>query len=488
VNRGGGVPEPVPVLRGTVVAMFGSAELTELEPVRQALAQGRYDAAFQLLESAARRPRRRRAKALYRLHLAGLYALYGLDGLENGSQALRSAVETDPSISDLPLYIALFWEFNALDGESAREVVRGVEPALDGGDGEALYHAASALFTAGALEEAIALLVDLDESLLPGYLDWRRWSLTGMVEEQLGRLESAAESFERSVLLASGADQQLERLALAGCLLELHRGDDAMAVLHSVDDTLLELEEDLVQKLYLEGRAEFERGNPNLALERLEEALALSGGEGEELYAVLLAQGQVMTSLGRYAEAADLFERAVDNAAEDQLSYALHEWALALMEAGDLASAEERLDEVAADLAYPFRADALADLAEVLFKLGSFDKSEVVAEQALELGATATACFTLGSIAYEYFRLDEAVTWFERAASASEPGDPVWVLAQQLLADVFAQKGPELAERLATHARAALAFTDPANEWFLPLKGYLETAQRQLGGHRRVLN
>jgi tetratricopeptide (TPR) repeat protein len=468
--------------------MSGSADLNELEPVRQALSQGRYDAAFALLESAARRPRRRRTRALYRLHLAALYSLYGDDGLDDGSLALRSAVEVDPGIVDLALYRALFWEFGALGGESARAVKRGVKPVRQGGDSEALYHAANALYIAGALDDALAYLADLEGEELPAYLGWRRWSLIGLVEEQLGNLERAADAFGVSVGLASGADQQLERLALAGCLLELHRGDDTLAVLAGVDEGQLETADDRMHLKYLAGRAEFERGNPNLALDLFEEARVLGSGEGEEHYALLVAEGQVMSSLGRFGEAAERFSRAVDDAAEDQISYALHEWALALMETGDLSSAEERLDEVAADLAYAYRADALADLAEVLFKLGSFDRAEVVAQQALELGATATACFTLGSIAYEYFRLDEAVTWFERAASACEPGDPVWVLAQQLLADVFAQKGPEVAERLVTHARAALAYTDPANEWFLPLKGYLETAERQLGGHRRVLN
>lgn len=468
--------------------MFGSGELSDLEPVRQALAQGRYDAAFALLESAVRRRRRRRSRALYRLHLAGLYALYGDEGLEDGSTALQSALDTDPGVAELFLYQALYWEFGALSGESARAVKRGLKGVRESGDAEALYHAANALYSAGALEEALLYLAELEEADLPGYLGWRRWSLVGLIEEQLGRLEGAAAAFERSVQLALGADQQLERLALAGCLIELRRGEAALLVLGGIDESLLELQDDVVHMKYLAGRAEYERGNPNRALELLAEAGSLAGGEGEQLYALQLAQGQVMLGLGNFREAAELFESATDNAAEDQISYALHEWSLALMEAGELDSAEERLDEVVADLAYPYRADALADLAEVLCKLGNFDRAEVLATQALELGATAASCFTLGSIAYEYFRLDEAVIWFERAASASEPGEPVWVLAQQLLADVFAQKGPEVAERLATHARAALTYTDPTNEWFLPLKGYLETAEQQLGGHRRVVN
>lgn len=466
--------------------MFGSGELSELEPVRQALAQGRYDTAFALLESAARRPRRRRTRALFRLHLAALHALYGVDGMAEGTAALDSAVEADPEVVRLPLYRALHWEFRALGGELANAVRRGLEDL--GGDAEAIYHAASALYTAGDLEPARDLLEELEEAELPGYLVWRRWSTIGLIEEELGKLESAAVAFERSVELASGADKQLERLALAGCLLELHRAGEALAVLEGIEESLLELEDDVVHLKYLMGRAEHECGNPNLALELLSEARSRSRAEGEEAFPLLLAEGQVMSTLGRFEEAAEAFELALEAAVAEQRSYAAHELALALMEAGDLTASLERLEQVGGDDEYAYRADALSDLAEVLFKLGEFDRAEEVAEQALELGAVAASCFTLGSIAYEYFRLDEAVTWFERAASASEPGEPVWVLAQQLLADVFAQKGPEVAERLATHARAALAFTDPANEWFLPLKAYLAAAEKQLGGNSRVLN
>lgn len=467
--------------------MFGGAELSELEPVRQALAQGRYEAAFALLERAARRPRRRRTRALYRLHLAALYALYGYDGVEEGTVALRSAVEIDSGLEQLPLYSALYWEFGALAGEEADKVRSGLETVREEADGESLYHAASALYIAGALQDALEILATVGDAELPGYLRWRRWSLSGLAEEELGNLIAAAASFEQSVLLATGTDQQLERLTLAGCLLELHRGEDALAVLRSVDEEQLELADDVMHHRYLAGRAELERGNPNLALDYLEEARELADGEAES-FSLLLAEGQALTSLGRFPEAVAIFERAAHASPDGQRSYALHELALAQVESGEFDLALEGLEEATNDDDYPYRAEARADLAEIQLKLGNFDQAELLAQQALEDGATAQACLTLGSIAYEYYRLDEAVTWFERAASASEAGEPIWVLSQQLLADVFAQKGPQVAERLATHARAALRYVDPANEWYLPLKEYLDQAEQLLGGHGRVLN
>lgn len=470
------------------MAMTSGGELSELVPVREALAQGRYDAAFDLLERAAMRPRRRRTKALYRVHLAGLYALYGDEGLEPGSRMLDSALSLAPDLTEEPLYRALYWEFRAVAGEEEAVVKREAVPLLDAADAEARYHAASALYTVGALEEAVSGLTRLSDEELPDHLAWRRWSLLGLARDELGQLEEAILAFERSVALANAGDEQLERLTLAGCLLELRRGEEALAVLSGVDEELLESDEDLYQLRYLAGRAELDRGNPNLALAYLEEARTLLGEEADLDYPLLLAEGQVLAGLGRFDEAAEKFRSAASGGPPEGLSYALHEWALALLDAGDLEGAKEQLERVLEDREYFHIAEATADLAEVELKLGSFDRAEELAQKALEDGAVAAACLTLGSIAYEYYRLEEAVTWFERAASATEQGDPVWVLSQQLLADVFAQMGPSAAERLVVHARAALAYTDASNEWYLPLRDHLETAERHLGGHDRVIN
>ncbi|MFA7461213.1 MAG: hypothetical protein WCY60_09465, partial [Trueperaceae bacterium] len=162
--------------------------------------------------------------------------------------------------------------------------------------------------------------------------------------------------------------------------------------------------------------------------------------------------------------------------------------AFAMIESDRLEQAEHLLSEVVTDPSYSYRGEALADLADVYLRRGDLDGAANLAQQALELGATAPACITLGSVAFEYFRLEEATSWYEQAASASQPGDPFWVAAQQMLADVYSQMGHEYAPRLLQHAKAALDYTEPGSEWYIPLKQYVDDAKLRLGGFERVLN
>src|SRR5690606_36066185 len=190
-----------------------------------------------------------------------------------------------------------------------------------------------------------------------------------------------------------------------------------------------------------------ELGNPNPALELLSEAVPSdrAGAEvvddpdgaptGSGSYSVDFATAQALSALRRYPEALAAYQWALAKAPAEHRAYTQHEAAYAMIECDRLLQADEMLTAVVSDPSYPHRADALADLADVRLRSGEFESAQVVAEQALELGATAPACLTMGNIAYEYYRLEEAASWFEQAISASQAGDPYWVSAQQLLAD-----------------------------------------------------
>lgn len=470
--------------------MFRRPRGVDLEPAQRALAQGQYDVAFALLEDAARRPAGRAAQGMVWLQLAAVYALYAEEGVENGTPALRRAVAADPNLADHPLYRALYWEFAAYGGGSVGDVKRGVRQVPGDADGVAAYHAGSALLAAGAPKSAAKRLAAIDAELLPEYLVWRRWSLLGQCREALGDWEGAVEAFDQAVALAPRAEGEPERLSLAGAYLEQGDPGRSLQVLADVDEDALRREERAVAR-YLAGRANLEGGNPNLALTLLREAHALEQGDGTEpldTFQTSLATAQALTALGRYPEANRAFAEALASAPAEDLPYVRHEAAYALIESDEVAAAEELLTDVVSDPTYPHRADALADLADARFKMGEFDVAEELAQQALEMGATAAACLCLGSISYEYFRLDDAIRWFEQAVSASQPGDPVWVSAQQLLTDAIAWRGERMADRVLTHARAALEYTDPSSEWYLPLRRHLAAAQRALGGHDRLLN
>lgn len=464
--------------------LFRRSRLAELEPARRALAEGQYEVAFALLENAARRPWGRSTQAQYLLHLAAVYALYGAEGSEGGVIALKDAVRADPSVTQQPLYSALFWEFAALRGESIADVKRGVARIATGDEPLARYHAASALFASGALKSVVRALEPLEDRL-PAYLAWRRWSLMGQAHEGLAHWAEAAEAFARAVEACPGPERESERLSLAACHLETGAPIEAMRVLDEVDESAL-YPDDVAFKRYLEGRAELERGNPNLALTRLVEAASL--GDAQESFGLSYAFGQTYIALGRFEDAVASLEAATAIAPSEHRAYAQHEWAYALMEAERYDEAAELLADVLGDPDYPQRGEAFADLAECRFKAGALDDAEAAARNALELGAVALACLTLGNVAYEYFRLDEAATWFEQAVAASSVGDSAWLGAQQMLADIFSQQGPSAVERLHHHARAALAYTSPASDWYLPLQRYLSDASETLGSSGRLLN
>jgi tetratricopeptide (TPR) repeat protein len=462
------------------------------------LAEGQYDVAFDVLEGALRRAPGRHALGATWLQLAAIYALYGEDGLENGPPALRNAVTADPNLAAHPLYRALYWEFAAYRGATVAEVKRGLrgpgpKPRPAGGATEdeltavAGYHAAAALFYVDAARSAAATLGKINDGALPTYLEWRRWSLLGQCAELMGDWDGAASAFKRAVAQAPRQEQGAERLSLAGALVELMRTDEAQAELEQVDDAALSLEERAVHR-YLLGRSHLELDNPNRALELLKEAAELDDQEGGASYSVTFATAQALAALGRTPEAAAAFQQALQLAPAEHRAFTQHEAAFALIEAGQLADAEGLLGEVVTDPSYSHRGEALADLADLNLRRGELDAAAELAQQALELGATASACITLGSVAFEYFRLDEATSWYEQAVSASLVGDPFWVAAQQMLADVYAQMGDAYAPHLLQHAKAALDYTENASEWYIPLRQYVDAARRRLGGFERVLN
>ncbi len=481
--------------------LFRRQRQPDLESARQALAEGQYDVAFAMLEMALRRGPNRHALGATWLQLAALYALYGEDGLENGQPALRNAVTSDPNLASHPLYRALYWEFAAYRGASVGEVKRGLRASKGAGprtqavpsapDPELLavasYHAAAALFAVDAARSAAARLNDIADGDLPTYLEWRRWSLLGQCAELMGEWEEAADAFERAVALAPELESGAERLSLAGALVELLRTEDALEQLEEVDDSVLGPDERAVHR-YLLGRCHLELDNPNLALELLEQASQLDDHEDGPSYSVSFATAQALAALGRSEEAAAAYQHALKLAPAEHRAFTQHEAAFAMIESDRLEQAELLLAEVVTDPSYSYRGEALADLADVYLRRGDLDGASNLAQQALELGATAPACITLGSVAFEYYRLDDATSWYEQAASASQVGDPFWVAAQQMLADVYAQMGEAYAPRLLQHAKAALDYTEPGSEWHLPLKQYVSDAKERLGGFERVLN
>jgi tetratricopeptide (TPR) repeat protein len=347
------------------------------------------------------------------------------------------------------------------------------------------YHVAVALLIVGASASALKRLQALPAEDLPAYLVWRRDSLLGQAFEAQGDWASAAAAYEAASDSAPAGEVAPERLAYAGCLLELGRHGDLLGVLEGIAEEELEAV-DLAQKRYLEGRAHLEADNPNMALERLNEAHRLTP-EDEVDFSLAYARGQALLALQRPQEAIEEFLRAIADAPAEHRAFAQHEAAIAHIE-GEVEGAVPLLEAVVADPGYPHRAEALADLADLRLRLGELDAANRDAERALELGAIGPACLVMGAVAYEYFHLDEAIRNYEQALAASQTGDSVWLAAHQMLADIHAQRGEAAAGQVLLHALAALPYTDPASDWRVPLEDHVTRARAALGGHDRLLN
>lgn len=466
--------------------LFSDTNL-DVAPAHRALAEGNFETALSLLEGATRRQRRRSSQAQLKLYLAATYALYGPGGSEWGAQTLREAAETDHDITQSALYRALYWEFAAYRGDAAADVRKGALAAARLGDPFALYHAASALFAIRAYRRTVRLLKKIEPLSLPDYLRWRYWSLLGKSCSASDRLDEAADAFRCSVALSVGEEKHRERLNLAGTLLELHRPERALSLLQTTDVSTLEPGEQLL-RIYFEGRAQLLLGNPNLALEHLQRASALEDDAGQPSYTYKLALAQCYGALGRFPQAISSYLQAADLAPKKQRTWTLHEYALLLIEADRLESARDLLHETLRAEGYAYRAEVYADLAEVEYKLANLGDAAEHAQRALDLGAVGSACLTLGSIAYEYYHLDEAVGWFEQAVASCREGETDWLHAQQMLADIFVQQGFVRPERIVFHAELALRYLHESDEWALILRNYVLQARTLLGGHSRRFN
>src|SRR5690606_33549840 len=336
--------------------LFRRHRASELESAYQALAQGDYDVALAMMESAAKRASRQSQGPSW-LQLAALYGLYGEDGIENGQPALRRAVTADPNLASHPLYRALFWEFAAYKGGSVGDVKRGVKDVPETGEDVASYHAAAALFAVDAPKSAARRLEVIDVESLPAYLRWRRWSLLGQCCEAMGEWIEAIDAFTQAIDLAPPSEREPERLSLAGALVELGRTEEAVQILSEVEDDNLRPDELAVHR-YLLGRSHLELGNPNLALELLSEAVPTdrAGAEGVDgpdgaptgsgSYSVDFATAQALSALRRYPEALAAYQWALAKAPAEHRAYTQHEAAYAMIECDRLLQADEMLTEV----------------------------------------------------------------------------------------------------------------------------------------------
>ncbi|EYB68625.1 hypothetical protein DEIPH_ctg018orf0006 [Deinococcus phoenicis] len=440
-----------------------------------ALAGGDYDTAFGVLDAAmqeARRPERARLA----LYLASVHALYGDAATTEVGAALQEARTLDPALREDPLYLALSAELGAR--------TRGAEAALppqavrEAADPLARYHALAALALAEQPQAALDVHLPLAE--LPEHLGWRLRSWQADAEEQLGHALEAAHLYAEAAHHAAGLNRAIMLQEGAALRLQLGEAQEAQQALaqarplytgHDPEEGL-----NLATWHYLQAQALLNLGKPEEALAAIREADRLERVHGDPSYGVTLVWGQVMTHLGQHEDALKYFERALTLAQDADRPYAQHELGVALLDLDRPVEARERLEAALADPDYPYQPEVLADLAECDYRLGRLQEAQLGAEQALAQGAVVPASLVLGSVALDYYHLDEALDHYERVVREAAPQSRDWITGHQMAADVMAQQGFRDPAAAYAHAQQALDHTPESDDWYGTLQDHLKKA------------
>lgn len=454
-----------------------------MQGVFEALHQGDYDTAFEtLVRTLALAQGREAAEAA--LLLAEAYSLYGEGGIEGANRALEEGLHSVPSLGSHPRYRSILGEMRALEGASEEEV-RQILPKTS--DPRALYHQAQALMYLDLPEEALEVLNRPLE--LPAFLAWRAHTLRGKALERLGRPAEAAAAYKEASRLAVGMERYWNLIDASAMFVEAGMGLEALQALQAAEPDTPELEdpEEAATRHYLIARSHLLLGNPNLALKAIQRALEMEQAGAEPAHGTPLVYGQALMQLGQPREAIEAFQEAVRRAEEPDRGYALHELAVAYLEAGELAEAEATLREVLRDPEYAHLGEAYGDLAEVLYRLGRYDEAAEAAHAAIRQGSSSAGYLILGNLAYDLLHLEEALERYIQACETAPEGSRDWVAAQQMVVDTLAQLGFRHPNEIIARSEAVLPYLHPADEWHQALSRYLERA-RSLVDASRTLN
>ena len=424
-------------------------------------------------------------KPYYELYLASLCALKGQEYWQCGIHYLDEALRIEPNLAQHSLYKALYWEFATYRGKAPKGVVGLVLNLLKGADSLSCYHLARTLYAVGSLEAALDILQNNPPQNLPSYLQSPYYELLGCAYKDLRQWIKAAKAFEKSTLLNSNPNPQLK---LAECWLKAKQPLRALTVLTSLDEKKLSQSELGVAQL-LKGKLQLSLGHHQKALAALSEAYHNFNHElanSEHIFELELALGQVLSLVGYHDKVSLHYEQAILYARPNQLSFARHEYAFALMHQELWWEAKSLLGVVINDQNYQMQGQAYADLAEVSYQLGEMREAESLALASLKYGHFSSACFVLGRVARDRFSLNEAISWFEKTLKNADK--PVKQQAHLMIADCLAQQDYKDPERLAQHAKAALQNLPPNDPWKLVLDNHLAAVDSLANNNGQLLN
>jgi len=440
---------------------------------------GDYDGAYEaLLAEAEKRLISRSASARALVSLAEFYSLYGEVEAEPWEAALEEARLRWRGVERDPLYRALVFELAALRGREA-SLPSLVEP-------RARYHLAQGSAYLGRPLEALELLPDVRS--LPDFLGSRTLSLRGRLLESLGDLRAAARSHRQASGLMPSKEAFWSLLDAAALWLDVDDAKEALVDLQKAKTYLFSAEiNDQATFHYLMARAELANGNPELAVPQIAQAEGLEAAGAGLSYGTAMVRAQIHQQLGQHELARGAYREAARRAREVDLPYVWHEWGVAELEAGRLIEAENLLSRVADSESYTYRPQALADLAEVFYRMGDGPAAEKTARRSLEIRPTAAAHLILGNRSYDIGHWDEALAHYRAATALAREGDGEWITATEMTVDVLAQMGyPNPAEAVEL-AERVLPYLSLGDEWRETMRNHAARARR-LAKENRLLN
>ena len=447
--------------------------------VEELLRHGDYDAAYEALLSAVEKrlvPRATGARAL--VDLAEFYSLYGEAEASPWQAALEEARNRWQKIELQPLFRALSFELAALRGEDA------VSPQYE--DPRVRYHLAQGNAYLGRPLAALELLPEAEN--LPGFLRSRTLTLRARLLESLGNLAEAAHSYRLAAQLTPDKEALWSLLDAAALWLDSGNTTEALADLKMAEAVLAAAEiNDRATFHYLMARAELASDNPELAAPHIAQAEGLEAAGAGLSHATAMVRAQVHQRLGQFELARSAYREAARRAREADLPFIWHEWGVAELEAGQLIEADRLLSRVVDSDPYPYRPQALADLAEVYYRLGNGPAAEGMARRSLEIKPTAAAHLLLGNRAYDIGHWDEALAHYRAATTLAHKGNNDWVTATELTVDVLAQMGYPNPAEVVELAEQLIPYLPASDEWRETMRNYAAKARR-LAREGKLLN
>ena len=413
------------------------------------------------------------------LELALIFSMTNSRAVSVGRRHLDIAKTIEPGIVQTERYLALNYLYLVLENRESR-VNSELMGLMTCKDSLTLFILGRALYLSNNYRRAIRALKSVEPAALNDFQKRQNMSMLAQSLAKLSRFAEAAEIYKDITQQFEKTDITEEKLLLAECYLQAGNTDLAIKNLE-----LEVVDEEQEKRLhYLRGVAFHYLGDYQAALMELKKTYSLCQNDLVS-YEILLAMARVYIDLNDHEKAINFYNQTLQIIPGHHKQSISHEFARFLKEYAYYDLANEQLSELVKDARYKNKVLAELDLAETAFEMHDIKKSERYVRRPYNQGLVG-ASLLLARIAIENFEYNDAEVYLEQVLGLSQKASQEWLTAQILLAEVFAKRRLGSPERLLKHAKNALDYLSPDDEWTMTLEGYVEEARAQTIENRVV--